>query len=44
MFERSENLLFVLIVHLVVDFFLVAAIVSSSYPGYGFDYLWRHGF
>ena len=44
MFERSENLLFVLFVHLVVDFFLVAAIVGSYYPGSGLDYLWRHGF
>jgi len=43
MFEKSENLLFVLIVHLIVDFFLVAAIVSSYYPSYGYDYLWRHG-
>ncbi len=44
MYERSENLLFVLIVHLIVDFFLVAQIVSSYYPDYGYDYLWRHGF
>lgn len=43
MFERSDNLLFVLLVHLIVDFFLVAAIVHSYYPSYGFDYLWRHG-
>ncbi|MCB1230851.1 MAG: hypothetical protein KDN19_11320 [Verrucomicrobiae bacterium] len=44
MFEKSESLLWVLIVHLVVDFFLVAAIVHSYYPSYGFDFLWRHGF
>ena len=43
MFEKSEGLIWVLIVHLVVDFFLVAAIVGSYYPGYGLDYLWRHG-
>jgi len=30
-------------VHLIVDFFLVAAIVGSYYPDFGFDYLWRHG-
>lgn len=43
MFERSGNLLFVLTVHLIVDFFLVAAIVHSYNPAFGFDYLWRHG-
>lgn len=43
MFEKSEGLLWVLIVHLVVDFFLVAAIVHSYYPDYGLDFLWRHG-
>lgn len=43
MFEQSENLLYVLIVHLIVDFILVAAIVSAYYPDYGYDYLWRHG-
>jgi len=43
MFEKSEGLLWVLIVHLVVDFFLVAAIVQSHYPSYGLDFLWRHG-
>ena len=43
MFEKSEGLLWVLIVHLVVDFFLVAAIVHSYYPSYGLDFLWRHG-
>ena len=43
MFEKSEGLLWVLIVHLVVDFFLVAAIVHSYYPAYGLDFLWRHG-
>ncbi len=44
MFEKSESLLWVLIVHLIVDFFLVAAIVHSYYPSYGLDFLWRHGF
>lgn len=34
MFEESENLLYVLIVHLVVDAFLVAAILAYHYPGY----------
>jgi membrane protease YdiL (CAAX protease family) len=43
MFEKSEGLLWVLLVHLVVDFVLVAAIVGSYYPGVGFDYLWSHG-
>jgi hypothetical protein len=43
MFERSRHLLFVLIVHLIVDYFLVAAIVGRYYPGIGFGYLWRHG-
>lgn len=43
MFERSDNLMFVLIVHLIVDFFLVAAIVNSYDPSIGFDYLWKHG-
>lgn len=44
MFEKSESLLWVLIVHLIVDYFLVAAIVHSYYPSYGLDFLWRHGF
>lgn len=43
MFEKSEGLLWVLIVHLVVDFILVAMIVQTYYPDYGYDYLWRHG-
>ncbi len=34
MFEESENLLYVLIVHLVVDYFLVSAIVAGYYPAY----------
>ena len=34
MFERSENLLYVLVVHLIVDAFLVAAILGYHYPGY----------
>ena len=36
MFEESENLLYVLIVHLVVDYFLFSAIVAYHYPGYVF--------
>lgn len=43
MFEKSEGLVWVLFVHLIVDFFLVAAIVQGYYPDYGLDYLWRHG-
>jgi len=34
MFEKSENLLYVLIVHLIVDAILVAAILGYHYPGY----------
>lgn len=44
MYEKSEGLLWVLIVHLVVDFFLVAFIVQAHYPDYGLDFLWRKGF
>ena len=33
MFEESENLTYVLIVHLVVDYFLVQTIVGHYYPG-----------
>lgn len=44
MFEKSESLLWVLIVHLVVDYFLVAFIVQAHYPDYGLDFLWRKGF
>ncbi len=43
MFEKSESLLWVLIVHLIVDFFLVAAIVNFYYPGTGMGVLLRHG-
>ena len=35
MFEESENLLYVLLVHLIVDVFLVAAILGGHYPGPG---------
>ncbi len=42
MFEESENLLYVLIVHLIVDAFLVAAIIGYYYPGHSFDLLWLH--
>jgi len=34
MFEESENLLYVLVVHLIVDFFLYHAILQGHYPGY----------
>lgn len=44
MFEKSESLLWVLIVHLIVDYFLVAFIVQTYYPDYGLDFLWRKGF
>lgn len=33
MFEDSENLLYVLIVHLIVDYFLFSTIVAHYYPG-----------
>ena len=42
MYEKSEGLLWVLIVHLIVDFFLVAAIVQSYHPEVGLGYLWAH--
>lgn len=35
MFEESENLLYVLLVHLIVDALLVAAILAGSYSGPG---------
>lgn len=44
MFEKSESLLWVLLVHLIVDYFLVAFIVQFYYPDYGLDFLWRKGF
>jgi membrane protease YdiL (CAAX protease family) len=44
MYEKSEGLLWVLIVHLVVDFVLVALIVQAHYPDHGLDFLWRKGF
>ncbi|MEM1297238.1 MAG: CPBP family glutamic-type intramembrane protease, partial [Verrucomicrobiota bacterium] len=43
MFEKSESLIWVLIVHLIVDFFLVAGIVNFYYPGTGMGILLRHG-
>jgi len=33
MFEESENLLYVLVVHLIVDAFLFASILAHHYPG-----------
>jgi hypothetical protein len=33
LFDRSENLLTVLLVHLIVDYFLFQEIVTSYYPG-----------
>jgi hypothetical protein len=44
MFEKSEGLVWVLIVHLIVDYILVALIVQHYYPDYGLDFLWRKGF
>jgi hypothetical protein len=34
MFERSKVLLYVLVVHLIVDYFLFQAIVEAHYPGF----------
>jgi membrane protease YdiL (CAAX protease family) len=34
MFERSKVLLYVLVVHLIVDYFLFQAIVKTYYPGF----------
>lgn len=34
MFEESENLLYVLAVHLVVDYYLVDCILAYHYPGW----------
>lgn len=34
MFEESENLLYVLVVHLIVDYFLYWEIVRGHFPGY----------
>ncbi|MBN2170662.1 MAG: hypothetical protein JW819_04980 [Candidatus Krumholzibacteriota bacterium] len=34
MFEESETLLYVLVVHLVVDFYLVGSILAYHYPGW----------
>ncbi len=42
MFEESESLFYVLFVHLIVDAFLVSAIVGSHYPGHHLDFLWFH--
>ncbi len=44
MFEKSGSLLWVLLVHLIVDYILVALIVQTYYPDYGLDFLWRKGF
>ena len=44
MFEKSDSLLWVLVVHLIVDYLLVAFIVQTYYPDYGLDFLWRKGF
>jgi hypothetical protein len=42
LFERSENLLTVLLVHLIVDYFLFQEIVTSHYPGLATG--WHFGF
>lgn len=34
MFRRTENLLYVLVVHLIVDYFLFQEIVTAHYPGF----------
>jgi hypothetical protein len=34
MFEKTENLLYVVVVHLVVDYFLFQEIVTHYYPGF----------
>jgi hypothetical protein len=34
MYEKSRVLMYVLIVHIVVDLFLVLAIVQQHYPGH----------
>ncbi|RKZ18402.1 hypothetical protein DRQ53_00680 [bacterium] len=34
MFEESENLFYVLVVHLIVDYFLYWEIIAGHYPGY----------
>jgi len=39
MFEKADNLLYVLLVHIIVDVFLFAAIVGHHYPGYSFGLL-----
>ncbi len=41
MFEKSSALLGVLIVHLIVDFFLVTFILHSYYPDVSLGALWR---
>lgn len=41
MFEESESLLYVLIVHIVVDYFLVSLIVVGHYPGYDVSWLFH---
>jgi hypothetical protein len=41
MFEESENLLYVLIVHVVVDYFLFAAIAQGYYPGFETGWLFH---
>jgi membrane protease YdiL (CAAX protease family) len=39
MFERSRSLLYVLLVHLIVDYFLFQEIVTAYYPGFS---AWWH--
>lgn len=41
MFEESENLLYVLIMHIVVDYFLFAAIAQGYYPGFETGWLFH---
>jgi hypothetical protein len=42
LYERAENLITVLIVHLIVDYFLFQEIVASYYPGISIG--WHFGF
>lgn len=39
MFEKADNLLYLLLVHIIVDAFLFAAIAGHYYPGYSFGLL-----
>jgi hypothetical protein len=34
MFERSKVLMYVLVVHLIVDYFLFQEVITAYYPGF----------